>query len=160
VLRLVLLPAAATLGFASCNAAPPEVGEQRAIMARIEQLVALPDGASPLDAYSRNYARQSDGTIVAHYVLPHPVLDDDSIDAGCSAMTEDSELRPCTEDEIKDMREMDERIAATFGEANQSRWFASPGELPSMYDGGCAQIEIVFDPVAGHFDRVQCNGVV
>ena len=38
MLRLVLLPAAATLGFASCNAAPPEVGEQRAIMARIEQL--------------------------------------------------------------------------------------------------------------------------
>tara|TARA_B100000678_G_C17986325_1_gene413108 strand:- start:119 stop:499 length:381 start_codon:yes stop_codon:yes gene_type:complete len=125
-------------------------------MDRIEELVDLPDDAGPWDSYSRNYARASDGRIVAVYVT---VSADLPADAGCSVMLKNFDMRPCTDEEIAEVRRMEENLKAGQAEAGSSRWFADTSDLPAVNDGGCSVVNIVYDPKTERVESVKCNGL-
>ena len=134
-----------------------ETAEQTAIMQAIEAVVVLPEGAGELAEYSRNYAAGPDGKVLAFYVIPFETLITDE-DVGCEVMLEDLESRPCTDEEVADMVRDDLARAERMGNAGQSRWFDSYGELPLVLDGGCNFIEIIYDPKTKRIESAECNG--
>ena len=58
------------------------------------------------------------------------------------------------------MKQQERAMGATFGVANQSRWFDDYRELPFILDGGCHQIEVVYDSHSEQVESVECNGSV
>ncbi|HUE79505.1 MAG TPA: hypothetical protein VMN38_07730 [Sphingomicrobium sp.] len=143
-----------SIGLAADHAAP--ASEHRTLMTFIENKVRLPDGARPIEEYSRNYARRPDGMIIGIYVTPHQPV---AVDEGCEVMLEDFESRPCSDAEVAELVQQDLDMAATYGKAGQSRWFDDYRDLPFISDGGCAQVEITFDPRSNEIERADCNGV-
>ncbi len=123
----------------------------------IESAVELPVGAEALEEYSRNYALRPDGKVMAVYVTPLPTEARGSED-GCEVMLEDMDSRPCTEAEEAEIASNDEVMAASFGQADQSRWFDDYRDLPMIMDGGCSLIEIIYDPQSQLIESTQCNG--
>ena len=69
----------------------------------------------------------------------------------------DFQFRPCTIEEIDEIKQQNLVAAARFGLENESRWFAHHLKLPIINDGGCDQIEIVFDPPTGKVESAVCN---
>lgn len=126
-------------------------------MNAIERSVIMPAGAGKLDEYSRNYAIGLDGKVIAIYVTPHEP-DAKGEDVGCEVMLEDLESRPCTEAEEAQLVADDQALAVTQGEAGQSRWFGDYRELPTILDGGCDVVTIIYDPRAKQVERAECNG--
>jgi hypothetical protein len=142
---------------ATGTACSGQTSEQTAIMRAIEAAVVLPEGASALDDYSRNYALQPDGKIIAVFVIPR---DTGGLaeDAGCETMLENGDARPCTEAEMAEDKAFEEALANAHGEAGQSRWFDDRLELPAVNGGGCGFIEILYDPQTAQIERAECNG--
>lgn len=140
------------------------ISDQKQIMETIESRIQLPEGARPIEAYSRNYARLPDNKILAVYIEPRERSSIDATeDYGCEVMgsiDENGELesRPCTEDELEETKEMENAISESQGNANSSRWFKNSHDLPVMSDGGCLLIEVIFDLRSDSFDHVLCNG--
>jgi len=140
------------------------ISDQKRIMRTIEAHIQLPEGARPIEAYSRNYARLPDHKILAVFIEPfEPSRIDETEDYGCEILgdfDENGELesRPCTEDEIEETNEMEETISESHGNANGSRWFKNSHDLPVMDDGGCSLIEVIFDLRSDSFDSIMCNG--
>ncbi|MBH0115214.1 hypothetical protein I5E68_19970 [Novosphingobium sp. YJ-S2-02] len=149
---------ASMLFIALTGAATVPVSEQQALMVQIESSVKLPVGASSIDQYSRNYALRPDGKVVAVFVIPPEPTWNDSEGIGCDVMLEDFTSRPCTEEEIAESKQQDAATAARFGAADEARWFDDYRELPGFLDGGCSQVEIIFDPRSKQIERAECNG--
>lgn len=123
----------------------------------IEEAVVLPEGARPLDAYSRNYALQPDGKVIAVFVIPHE-KGGVAEGAGCEIMLENGDARPCTEAELAEDKAFDEALANAQGEAGQSRWFDDRLELPAVNGGGCGMVTIIYDPRTKRIESAECNG--
>lgn len=126
-------------------------------MRAIEAAVVLPEGASALDAYSRNYALQSDGKVIAVFVIPRE-KGGVAEGAGCEIMLENGDARPCTEAELAEDKAFDEALANAQGEAGQSRWFDDRLELPAVNGGGCGVVTIIYDPRSKQIESAECNG--
>lgn len=126
-------------------------------MQAIEKAVILPEKASALDEYSRNYATGPDGKVIGIYVTPHDI-DPAGEDVGCEVMLEDLESRTCTEAEEAELAARDQALAAKQGNAGQSRWFDDYLELPTIMDGGCDVVTIIYDPRAKRVESAECNG--
>ena len=122
----------------------------------IEAAVVLPKGARPLDAYSRNYALQPDGKVIAVFVIPREkggVADG----AGCEIMLQNGDARPCTEAELAEDKAFDEALANAQGEAGKSRWFDDRLELPAVNGGGCGVVTIIYNPRSKQVESAECN---
>ncbi len=126
-------------------------------MRTIETEVKLPTEAKALDEYSRNYALRPDGKVIGIYVIPRSTERQGS-ENDCEVMLKDLGSRPCTAAEKKTIADEEKAAAELFGQANQSRWFDDYRDLPMILDGGCDQIEIVFDPSSRVIQSAQCNG--
>lgn len=126
-------------------------------MRGIEAAVVLPEGARPLDAYSRNYALQPDGKVIALYVMPRE-KGGVAEGAGCEIMLENGDARPCTEAELAEDKAFDEALENAQGEAGQSRWFDDRLELPAVNGGGCGVVTIIYDPRSKQIESAECNG--
>lgn len=113
----------------SRTAMPPR---EEAIMTAIESNVTLPAGAEPLSAYGRYYRDGDAGQVVGIYIIP-------SQSRGVVAGPTSSGLPPHLP-------------------AGERRWMRDATEVHDMMDGGCAQVNIVYDPAARKFLDVKCNG--
>lgn len=129
-------------------------------METIESTVQLPKGARSIDEYSRNYAFMPDGKVLAVFIIPMEPTGYDREGFGCEVMLEDFESRPCTDEEISDMKQQDRATTVSYGAANESRWFDDYLELPMILDGGCAQVTIVFEPRSETIETAECNGSI
>lgn len=118
-------------------------------MEKIEQQVNLPNGAAPLNRYARYYALDRQGQVHGVYLIPLP--NDISLNDGCSEITANIELKdaPCPKDSSS-LRNL---------KADQRRWLASVDSLPSVNDGGCSVVNVVFDRRKGKVKAVFCNGL-
>jgi hypothetical protein len=154
----LILASMLSLASTGANAAP--LAEHKALMGQIESTVQLPEGARSIDQYSRNYALRADGKVVAIFVIPPEPIWNGSEGFGCEVMLEDFTSRPCTEEEIAETKQQDAVTAMRFGAADESRWFDDYRELPTILDGGCMQIEIIFDPRSKQIESAECNGFV
>ena len=127
---------------------------------QIESQIVLPKGARPMNQYSRNYAFRPDGKVVAVYV--HPYLWDlpVAIHNDCFVEAKNSNGQACTEHETMKTNHQLATATSWFGAAGQSRWFSDYRALPSISDGGCDQINIVYDPLTETFESANCNGLV
>ena len=148
--------ACAALSLSSPANAGPSI-EEHELIAQIEQLVQLPEGAEPLAYYARHYARKSDGKVMAVYVPPAPPSQWDEPDYGCEVALPDFAFRPCTEAEIAEQRQMDETFSEQRGSADSIHWHDDYLELPSINDGGCSVVTIIFNQ-RQQFEEVSCNG--
>jgi len=139
------------------------MSDQTQIMRMIETRIQLPEGAEPIEAYSRNYAKLSDQKVRAIFIEPYePSPIDQTEDYGCEVLdgideNGEFESRPCTGDELEETQGLDKAISESHGKANVSRWFKNSNELPGMDDGGCSQIEIIFDLRSDSFETIRCN---
>ena len=146
---------------ASCTS---HIFDQEQIMRTIESRIELPEGARPIESYSRNYARLPDNKILAVYIEPsEPNSNDETEGYGCEiigSIDENGELesRPCTEDELEETKELENAISESQGIANSSRWFKNLYDLPVMDGGGCSLIEARYDLRSDSFDSIECNG--
>ncbi len=146
---------------AGCVSLP---SERDKLIDTIETRVRLPQGAETLRAYSRNYAYLPDRKIIGVYVLPmEPLASSSGGDVGCEIAGEidadgNTESSPCTDTDMAELAAHDRQRAETFGKAGECRWFAEYLDLPSIVDGGCSQVTIVFDPRTETFERTECNG--
>lgn len=147
--------AIALLSGAACS--QEQASEHELVMRTIEAAVKLPAEAKALDKYSRNYALRPDGKVVGIYVIPRST-EGRASDDGCEVLLKDLGSRPCTDAEKKTIADEEKTAAELFGQANQSRWFDDYRDLPMILDGGCDQIEIVFDPRSRAIQSAQCNG--
>lgn len=123
-------------------------------MQAVETAAELPAGAGPISDYSRNYARQPDGKIIAVFVTPH----DTDKEGGCEIMLANGDARPCTEAELAEGKAFDEALSNARGEAGQSRWYDDRIDLPAMNGGGCAMVTIIYDPATKRVESAECNG--
>jgi len=127
------------------------------MMRHIEAAVALPEGARPLEACSRNYALQPDGKVIAVFMIPHE-KGGVAEGAGCEIMLENGDARPCTEAELAEDKAFDEGLANAQGEADQARWLDDRLELPAGNGGGCGFVTIIYDPRSKQVESAECNG--
>lgn len=142
----------------SVSACGDSESEHRLLMDLIESKVLLPEGSSPIDEYSRNYAVGPNGKVFAIYVFPPILVDGGDEDFGCSVMLENFDVRPCNAQEIAESKQRDAAAALAFGAAGESRWFDNYRKLPVIDDGGCAQVTIIFDPRSQKIESASCNG--
>lgn len=149
-----LLPVAVAAATLACSAAP-EGTARESLMDEIERQVRLPDGAEPLQAYGRYYAFDGKGRVEARYLLPLEPTTPDPLPAdwGCEeSVMLGNELTwreaPCGPD--PDM--------SRYLKAGQRRWYADPGAMPMIFDGGCTVVHFDFDLKTRKAGRAFCNG--
>lgn len=147
----------ALLALFAGSACSAQSSEQEAIIETIEKAVVLPEKAGSLEEYSRNYASGPDGKVIGIYVTPYAADPADG-DLGCEVMLENLGSRPCTKAEEAEQASHDQALAATLGEAGQSRWFDDYLELPTILDGGCDAVTIIYDPHTKKVESAECNG--
>jgi hypothetical protein len=145
------------LPLALCVGCAAETSGHEAMMRQIEASVELPAGASAIDDYARNYAALPDGTVIAIYVKPHEPV---TLDAGCDEVGADFETLPCSEETVAELERQDAQWTKAIGAAGESRWLDDYRDLPGIFDGGCMQIEVRFDPRSNEIKSVACNGSV
>ncbi|HKX88013.1 MAG TPA: hypothetical protein VJM13_02285, partial [Sphingopyxis sp.] len=116
--------------------------------------IALPPAAEPLDAYGRYYRYAEPGKVAAVFLIPIPPRDTD----GCSVVTRSSGMRDCTAAEIEEIRDRDAAVAARQLAAGKRRWMPAATDIPEISDGGCMQINILYEVAARRFLFVACNG--
>ena len=153
-MRLLFLP----LALAACaptDARAPLQDAQEALMDAIEASVQLPKEAYPLGEYRRHYAYGDNGQVFAIYLIPMPPP---KVDDGCEVMTADFGTRPCTKAEIEEARATNAKMAADRAPAGQRRWMKDTGSLPTIFDGGCAQVTIEYDIASARVLSARCNG--
>ncbi len=64
----------------------------------------------------------------------------------------------CRKSEIDRKMRLLSFVAEQFGKAGESRWFDNYRELPMINDGGCIQIEVIFDQRSQKIISAMCNG--
>lgn len=121
--------------------------EQDALMSRLEHNLRLPEGASDLREYARYYADSGNGEIAVIYLIPFGL--EKGPDDSCEEMLADFSTRevPCPEFQ-----------PAWAMAAGKRRWLDDYRDLPWINDGGCAQIEVIFDKETSAVKRAECNG--
>jgi hypothetical protein len=136
----------ALLIFAGCSS--PEHRQRDEIMNRIERTVRLPRGAHSLDEYARYYADAGEGDVKAIYLIPQ--IFSAAVGDTCTDMTVDgaSVEVPC-DDTAPPWQEV---------AAGERRWLERVEQLPSILDGGCGVVEVLFDGATERVERVACNG--
>lgn len=120
-------------------------------MDEIGRSVVLPAGAQPLSSYGQNYAFVGATEVRAVFLIPHPILTEDS---GCVH----GDLKPCSKAEITKMVDDNAKQRAAYASAGERRWFASERDLPSIYDGGCFQITVRYNLPTRQVLGAYCNG--
>ena len=139
-----LIPVAVIV-LSACSS--PEGREQQAMMDLIEAKVRLPGSAEPLSRYARYYADMGDGTVKGVYL----VFCDDAPRPGeaCEELAADGSSRvvPCP-----DFRP-DWQIPA-----GDRTWLADRRKLPGINDGGCMEVDVIFDRAKSEVVSVVCNG--
>jgi hypothetical protein len=124
----------------------PEDRNRVALMDQIENQVTLPRGSRPLADYARYYTYEN-GDVHAEYVIP--LGDDPRPDATCEEL--DTNLTGHKVD-CPDLKQADDL------KPGQRRWFADNRDFPIIMDGGCAVVNVVFDPARRWLKSVTCNG--
>ena len=143
------------LALLATAAAPvPPTSRERAVMDAIERSIVLPATARPLAAYGRNYAWADPTHVVATYLLPRL----SSPPAEQCRVMQDSVMRPCPGRDISDIARQEAEARAAETPAGHRRWFARPGEWPTIFDGGCAQVNVAYDVPNQRITQVACNG--
>ena len=139
-----LLAIAAVHLLAACTT--PEQRERDRLTDQIEARVKLPKGAGRLADYARHYAIDEKGLIVGVYSRGFRWPDPDH---ACEELLEDFSTRmvPCPFDsDVDHLR------------AGQRGWVDHPDRLPSIMDGGCGVVTVVYDPKASKVRDTYCNG--
>jgi len=137
--------------------AQEENKRRAAISSALEREVVLPEGASSIGSYSRNYAMASDRVVIAVFIEVPPIPEK----MGCHVVlsVRPFQERPCTEQEVATGAEKQKAYQLRIAPVGQARWFESVDELPSQVDGGCSYITIVYDLKLERFESVECNGL-
>ena len=118
-------------------------------MDQIERQVRLPEGARSIEDYARYYAQSSNSKIIAKYLVP--ISYDLGPDEGCEELLENFSSR-----EVRC-----EPLPAFPGiAAGERKWLEDEGELPSMSDGGCMQVTVIYDRAKSAVTSALCNGTV
>ena len=123
----------------------------------IERAIILPTGASPLNAYGRNYAFSGRDKVVGIYLLPLPPSGLDK-PGSCEILLPDLRSRPCTKSEIKDQLGAEARAISAQTRAGKRRWYGRVEDLPFINDGGCMEVSFEYEIATRHFLRIACNG--
>lgn len=136
------------LTIAGCVRTP---SRQDVLMDEIERKVVLPKNAQPLASYARYYAFSNKSNVIAAYLIPlaPPIPGED-----CEEMLENFGSRPCTKEEVAEGTTSKD----TENVAGKRHWLGSNRNLPSMGDGGCAQVNVTYDTIAHRILSVVCNG--
>ena len=139
----------------SCTRAPqaaearPSAAEQARqvrLMDEIERKIVLPGRARPLKAYARFYAFDGKGGAMARYLIPIPGARGGTTD--CARVTPDlqAHLGRCPSS--------DPWPGIPAGER---RWEPDVKSVPFLFDGGCSQVNVAYDPRTGKVEAF-CNG--
>jgi hypothetical protein len=158
-MRAFLLPVLCLLAAAcsaerkpSASAAPsPEERRQQRLMDEIEGRLTLPRGAHRLSDYARFYGDAPGGKVAATYVIPRAA--EPASREGCSTVDVNGTGQdgPCPA--------MPAWPRGGVG-AGQRKWVRTVKDFPFMADGGCAQVDIRYDPARRAFEVVSCNGTL
>ncbi len=92
--------------------------------------------------------------MTAVYVTQHSPIDPDRI----AGMIVGDTWRPLTPHEITTMKAEKAAAEARWGVAGKRYWRDSTDDFPIMDDGGCEQINIIYDTATKRFDYAMCNG--
>ncbi|MFY7745686.1 MAG: hypothetical protein ACOVQY_09670 [Erythrobacter sp.] len=130
---------------------PLTAAEQSAVIKRIEASIGLPPSAASMDEYSRNYGMRGDGKVLGVYAKRRNLSVSDDICKGCTEEQRQERQRLAKETEDWWV----ERYAPT----GESRWIGNFDDYPSLMDGGCLQIQVIYDLAKQHVEGVWCNGV-
>lgn len=143
-----LLPMVFATMLTSCASAkaPTDV-----LMDDIEAKVQLPQAQYRLADYSRTYAYSGDQMVIGHYLVPSDPI---PADAGCSEMTVDGKLVPCSSETREHIAERRTREL----KAGERRWIDDVKGLPFIMDGGCLMITVEYDLRKSEVTSVDCNG--
>jgi hypothetical protein len=125
--------------------------EQSRLVAEIERKISLPRGAEAADRYVRFYAFADGGKVLARWVVPRE--GEAQREGGCK-------------EEVLTGNELDSREARCDslpawppgGVAGESRWLDRADDMPIRFDGGCSQINILFDLRTREVEQAFCNG--
>jgi hypothetical protein len=135
--------------------------EQLAISDHIESIIVLPDGATPLSEYSRNYVNLSDGAVMAVYWRPHPPIKEGwkcgrllPLERGDPLVIE---WETCSDAHIEAENRRIAEIMSQFAPVGSSRWLARLEDLPMQFGGHCNYITIIYKPALGEFESIECN---
>lgn len=127
----------------SACAAPDH--EKSDLTERIEATVVLPNEADPIEEYERYYALRPDGTVLGVYTT-HSDVHRKAVAETCRTLNE--QPFPCPTDGTK----------LRLVKSGESVWISDHLELPGTNGGGCALINIHYDPRSQRFLEVECNG--
>lgn len=126
-----------------------------ALLDEIERQVQLPKGANSLGEYARYYAYDAQRKIVGVYLEPS---ESDAREAG----------EQCEELEVSLKGDLASHVVpcppTTIGlhnlKAGERRWDYDYRQLPSVADGGCGIVHVLFNPGTEKVEHVLCNGQV
>lgn len=116
-------------------------------MDQIEKQVHLPNGAGRLADYSRYYADDGHGEVVAVFLIipkdePRPGETCEELAANFTSRTV-----PC------------EPMHLPWAiPAGQRRWLKDKRDLPFINDGGCMEVDVTFNRAKSTVTSIQCNG--
>ncbi|MBB5709236.1 hypothetical protein FHT02_000442 [Sphingomonas xinjiangensis] len=110
----------------------------------IEDSVVLPQGAAPLGSYERYYAER-DGVVLA-VLINHSEDHRRTIAQHCRTLDDSPFPCPIAGGEVR------------LVDAGESAWVEDWTDLPGISGGGCAQVDIEYQPEERRFSRVECNG--
>lgn len=127
--------------------------QEEELMNAIERAVILSPPMKSLDAYGRYYRYAEPGNIAAVYLIPAPSSEPE----GCSVMTE-NDMRDCTAEEVDELRQRAATEVPRELPAGARRWVDKATEIPEINDGGCQQVNILYDVATRRFLRLECNG--
>ena len=120
-------------------------------MDRIEKQIILPKGARTLAEYARYYGVDDKGRVAGTYLTIDPPPDPSWTCEDIVLNEEEVESRPVpcppdVEDPIRNLK------------AGQRRWVGDADNRPFRADGGCSQVNVLFDPGTGKVLHAFCNG--
>ncbi len=129
------------------NCSTPEERQQNALMDQIEKQVQLPKGARPLGDYARYYTYAENGDVHGVYLMPFN--DESRAGESCEELSANFTSRdvPCPSLQSPDAIAVGKR-----------KWLVDRHDLPFINDGGCMEVDVVFDPLKARVKSVDCNG--
>ena len=129
------------------NCSSPGERKQNALMDKIEEQVQLPEGARPLGDYARYYTYGKNGDVHGVYLIPFN--DEPRPGESCEKLIANFTSRdvPCPPMQSPDALAVGKR-----------QWLEDRRDLPFVNDGGCMEVDVVFDPSKARVKSVDCNG--
>lgn len=135
---------AVTFLMVACSS--PEVRQHTALMQTIENNLRLPQEAGKIEKFGRAYKFGSPNRVEAFYFVPN-VQHDDRFCEGAKGggRTNGQIVLACPPpDGMK---------------AGERRWFDNDVHLPSVNDGGCNYVDVVYDIRLRKVFSARCHGV-